>query len=121
MATFMQACGLVNGHVTSCFRFKELTGSSRSKQWPLYALTVGRAERRRAKRRGADDPVAEAQARSRFSSYSQGSPAGPMAGFHHYRASLRQSGAWPFLRLLLLVLLAVLLVAVVTSIAQTGG
>jgi 3-methyladenine DNA glycosylase Tag len=28
--TFMRACGLVNAHVTSCFRFKEIVDSYRS-------------------------------------------------------------------------------------------
>jgi DNA-3-methyladenine glycosylase I len=27
---FMQACGLVNAHVASCFRYAELTGKARS-------------------------------------------------------------------------------------------
>jgi CheY-like chemotaxis protein len=44
----------------------------------------------------------------------------PMQGFHRYRASLRRSEAWPFLRALLLVMLAVVLVAVALSVIQSG-
>jgi hypothetical protein len=43
-----------------------------------------------------------------------------MQGFHKYRGSLRRSGAWPFLRVLLLVILALILVAVVLSLIQVG-
>jgi hypothetical protein len=82
-----------------------------------YARTVGRMERRRS-RRGVD-PVAEAQARAQLSSYSPGTPK-PGLGFHRYRASLRRSGAWPFLRTLLLVILALIVVAVVLSLIQAS-
>ena len=44
----------------------------------------------------------------------------PMVGFRRYRASLRRSEAWPFLRALLLVMLAVVLVAVALSMIQSG-
>jgi hypothetical protein len=44
-----------------------------------------------------------------------------MQGFHRYRASLRRSEAWPFLRLLLLAVLAVVLVAVAISLIQFSG
>jgi hypothetical protein len=44
-----------------------------------------------------------------------------MQGFHRYRASLRRSEVWPFLRLLLLAVLAVVLVAVAISPIQFSG
>jgi hypothetical protein len=44
----------------------------------------------------------------------------PGLGFHRYRASLRRSGAWPFLRTLLLVILALIVVAVVLSLIQAS-
>lgn len=45
---------------------------------------------------------------------------GPMQGFHRHLASLRRSEDWPFLRALLLVMLAVVLVAVALSVIQSG-
>jgi hypothetical protein len=74
---------------------------------------VGRSERRRS--RGVPDPVAEAQTRARLSSYSPGSPTGPMQGFHRYRASLRRSKAWPFLKALLLATLLLIVIAILAS------
>jgi hypothetical protein len=79
-------------------------------------MAVGRAERRRA--RESPDPVAEAKARAELSSYSPGTPK-PGLRFHHYRASLRRSDAWPLLRALLLVALLLLIVAAVISLLQT--
>jgi hypothetical protein len=85
-------------------------GTSKVRSTTLTA--VGRSER--CQSRGVPDPVAEAQARARFSSYSPGSPQ-PMEGFHRYRASLRRSRAWPLIRTLLLAILSLVLIAVVAS------
>jgi hypothetical protein len=102
------AVPLPNGGQWDMLRWDSL-GTSKVRSTTLTA--VGRSERRQS--HGVPDPVAEAQARARFSSYSPGSPSGPMQGLHRYRASLRRSRAWPLIRTLLLAILSLVLIAVV--------
>jgi hypothetical protein len=81
---------------------------------------MGRRERRAREREG-DDPVAQAQIRSNFSNYDPYGPAQWPWRFRgrHKGTSIRSSEAWPFLRLMLVVACAIILGAMVISIATS--